>query len=502
MEYASTAQKWAIHEIELESTKVFSNPFCDVNITAAYKKGFKRKKVRGFYDGGSTWKIRFMPEETGIYTFDIISNCDEFDSLKGSFECIEPSQGNHGPVKVKGTSHFSYADDTPFFVMGTTAYAWTYRPEDIRQKTLESFEKYGFNKIRMLVFPKYLDAYSDIDISYEPPVYPFEGKPKSFDFKTLIPEYFINFEDRVMDLMKLGIEADVILFHPYDKWGIDWEYMKQEDDLFYLKYLIARLSAYRNVWWSLGNEFNVNKNHEGKFAVNMNRKNWDLIGAFVKANDPYGHPISVHNHSYGDIYPDREWLTHVSYQHPDAYTLLLELKAKYKKPVINDEYTYEGNIKYEWGNSSADTVVFRHWLTAMAGGYGTHGEVFVVNGNNKDIFWTYGGNIIGESAPRLKFMKEILESCPYQQMERDSINTDGHNYFSLSKGSDYYLILCRYNVPGKNLWFGPHDGSEPDYEATVYDVWNCNIKEKLTVNQGCRHLLPITEWTAIKLIKK
>jgi hypothetical protein len=105
-----------------------------------------------------------------------------------------------------------------------------------------------------------------------------------------------------MDLMKLNIEADVILFHPYDKWGIDWGYMNQEDDLFYVKYLIARLSAYRNVWWSLGNEFYVSNNHEGKFAVKMDRKNWDLIGAFVKANDPHNHLISSHNIPFGIVW--------------------------------------------------------------------------------------------------------------------------------------------------------------------------------------------------------
>ncbi|MCZ4152048.1 hypothetical protein BZG21_47560, partial [Escherichia coli] len=77
--------------------------------------------------------------------------------------------------------------------MGTTAYAWTYRPEEIRKQTLDSFSKNGFNKIRMLVFPKYYRGMvNDVNVDYDPPVFPFVGHPNKFDFQTLIPEYFRN----------------------------------------------------------------------------------------------------------------------------------------------------------------------------------------------------------------------------------------------------------------------------------------------------------------------
>ena len=53
--------------------------------------------------------------------------------------------------------------------------------------------------------------------------------------------------------MELGIQADVILFHPYDIWG----YFEMGDKMNekYIRYMIARVSAYRNVWWSLANEW-------------------------------------------------------------------------------------------------------------------------------------------------------------------------------------------------------------------------------------------------------
>ena len=139
--------------------------------------------------------------------------------------------------------------------MGTTAYAWTYRPEEIRAQSLESFTRYGFNKIRMLVFPKEYGDGKSVDASYDPPCFPYEGSPGAWDYTRFNPAFFQNFEARVNDLLQRDIQADVILFHPYDcKWLLP-QGMTEADDIHYTRCLVARLAAYRNVWWSLANEF-------------------------------------------------------------------------------------------------------------------------------------------------------------------------------------------------------------------------------------------------------
>lgn len=194
-----------------------------------------------------------MPEEEGEYEFKVISNIKEFNDLQGSFTCSKPSQSNHGKVKIFNKYYFCYSDGTPFIVMGTTAYAWTYMPEEIRKKTIEEFKKYGFNKIRMLVFPKYFKGNLpedfkkyDYDITYEPLCWPFEGELGNFNFKKPNPKYFQNFEKCILDLRKEGIEADVILFHPYDNWGIANK-MNIWDMVHYVRYIVNRLAIFRNV---------------------------------------------------------------------------------------------------------------------------------------------------------------------------------------------------------------------------------------------------------------
>jgi hypothetical protein len=151
----------------------------------------------------------------------------------------------------------------------------------------------------MCVFPKHYKWNEN-----EPPRYPFEGTPPNkWDFARFNPEFFRHFELRVLDLQKLGIEADVILFHPYDEghWGFDR--MPDEVDDRYLRYVIARLAAYRNVWWSLANEFD--------FMLEKQPEDWDRFFKIVVEADPYGRLRSIHNGRvlYNHNQP---WVTHAS----------------------------------------------------------------------------------------------------------------------------------------------------------------------------------------------
>src|SRR5262245_60525722 len=96
----------------------------------------------------------------------------------------------------------------------------------------------------MCVFPKRYTYNQN-----EPLLYPFAGAPlRAWDFTRFNPPFFRHLEKRVGQLRDLGIEANLILFHPYDKghWGFDR--MEPAADDRYLRYLIARLAAYRNVW--------------------------------------------------------------------------------------------------------------------------------------------------------------------------------------------------------------------------------------------------------------
>ena len=152
--------------------------------------------------------------------------------------------------------------------LGTTCYVWTHQPDALQEQTLKTLAASPFNKIRFCVFPKRYAWNTN-----EPPMYPFAGTPRNFDTARFNPEFFQHFERRILDLQKLGIEADIILLHPYDEghWGFD-RMTPPEDDR-YLRYVVARLAAFRNVWWSLANEYDFMKQKDGSrfCALRRNR---------------------------------------------------------------------------------------------------------------------------------------------------------------------------------------------------------------------------------------
>src|SRR6266496_3034873 len=244
-----TVERWSKYEVTVKGP-TNGNPFLDVRFAARFAQGNDSIEVPGFYDGDGYYRVRFMPQKQGRWKYTTVSSSSELNGKTGEFRVTKPSAQNHGPVRVAHTFHFAYADGTPYRQLGTTCYVWTHQPDTLQEQTLKTLASSPFNKVRFCVFPKRYNWNSN-----EPPMYPFEGKPRNFDTTRFNPKYFQHLERRVLDLQRLGIEADIILLHPYDQgaWGFD-RMTALEDDR-YLRYVVARLAALRNVWWSLANEY-------------------------------------------------------------------------------------------------------------------------------------------------------------------------------------------------------------------------------------------------------
>lgn len=447
------------------------NPFTDVSLTAEFSKGNVKYIVNGFYDGDGNYKIRFMPTQPGEWKFTTRSNKPALNGKTGSFYCKAASAKNHGPVAVSNTYYFKYADGKPYHPFGTTLYAWTHMGEQLQELTLTTLKNSPFNKVRMCVFPK---TYTYI--KEEPPYYPYEQKGtknntdgkviKVWDLTRFNPDFFHHLEKRIDDLDALGIETDLIIFHPYDqgRWGFDS--LGKRNDLNYINYLTARLSSFKNIWWSMANEYD--------FIKSKSKQDWnDYISAVVK-NDPYKHLCSIHN---GSDYFDH-WnpgLTHVSIQNSSAvedFGRATLLRDVYSKPVIYDEVGYEGNIPQRWGRLSGEEMTHDFWQGIIAGTYVTHGETYKNKGDT--VFWSKGGRLIGSSPSRIGFLKKIVEEAPGPLKLADVWK----DHKTATVNRDYYLVYFGkdiqtewpFSLPGKN---GPAVGGK--YKVEVIDTWNMTI---------------------------
>jgi len=457
-------EQWGIFEIALDGT-ASGNPFLEVQISAEFRHDEKSLTASGFYDGAGVYRIRCMPDRPGVWRYNTRSNQPELDGKTGEFTCV--AAANHGPVSVRDTFHFGYADGTPYYPFGTTCYAWTHQNEALEEQTLETLKQTGFNKMRMCVFPKHYPWNHN-----EPVYYPFERNAAGeSDFTRFNPQAFQHFEKRVGQLRDMGIEADIIIFHPYDRWG--YAKMDEEADYRYLRYLIARLAAYRNVWWSLANEYDF-------MLEDKPMARWDQFFEILLNEDPYNHLRSIHQAIPTQMYDHtKPGVTHVCIQHSNVRQVV-EWRKQYGKPIVDDELEYEGNVPYPWGGISAEEEVHRFWLIVTNGGYAGHGETYL---HPDDIlWWSKGGVLHGESWKRIGFLRQIIEDAPPGGLT-PQINADtgvfpsrlGQWLWTRYAGSfngDYHLIyLAEYQPCLVTLWLPADDA----YKFDVIDTWEMTI---------------------------
>jgi hypothetical protein len=481
-------EKWKVFELTLNGPKE-GNPFREVNLTGMFIKDNDTVTVNGFYDGDRNYRIRFMPQKEGTWNYITASNIKELNKKKGSFICTPPQKGNHGPVVVKDTFYFAYADGTPHYSFGTTCYGWVHQGDSLAEETIRTLSKGYFNKIRMCIFPKSYDWNNN-----EPVYYPFEGSPlKNWNFNRLNPAFFRNIEKRIRQLDSLGIEADLIVFHPYDRWGFSTLDRATED--LYIDYIIARFSSFRNVWWSMANEWD--------FMKNKKLSDWDYYIEQFATKDKYHHLIGIHNGTqfYDHTNP---LITHASIQSEETWRAK-EYRRKYKKPIVFDECRYEGNIPWSWGNLTAWSLTEKFWRGVTNGGYVGHGETYVnekpvklPQSSSAILWWSKGGSLKGESPERIKFLRNIIEAAPLNMKPIPLFTWMPFSAIGIEK--EYYLGYFNDAQPGSAVITLPRDAS---YKVEIIDTWNMTITPiEKSFSGYCLIELPSKPYIAIRITKQ
>jgi len=452
-------EQWGVFETQVSGPST-GNPFGDVSFGARFTLGHRTVEVAGFYDGGGIYKVRFSPDTVGQWGFETTGSAKELAGQASSFECVLPATGNRGPVGTAHQFHFQYADGTPYFPFGTTCYSYGFIGEPLDQETLKNLKEAGFNKVRMCLLPKPLGQMKLAAMPFErvgaaqaagaENLQDGGTSKEQFDLARLNPAYFAHFEERVKDLMAAGIEADVILFHPYDAWG--FKAMGQEADDRYLRYAVARLSAFRNVWWSIANEYDL--------VRSKTMTDWDRFFRIVQENDPHGRLRSIH-HSRVVYDHSKPWCTHASLQEYD-FEKSPDRLAAWNKPIIYDEIQYEGNISRRWGNLSPEEMTHRFWRAIVAGVYATHGETYMSSDGNP--VWSDAGKLHGTSGARITFLRKLLEKSGTTGL----MAAENPYYLNAGNQGTLQLYYFDYHCVGEYEFPLPENAK---FKATMVDPW-------------------------------
>lgn len=501
-----TVEKWGMLEILILGPED-GNPFTEQSLTGIFTGKNERIEVSGFYDGDGLYKVRFMPSFEGPYTYETQGSFEGAD-VSGSFTVTAPGEGNHGPMRVVNKFHFAYEDTTPYYSVGTTCYAWAHQPEEIHQQTLKELDKGCFNKMRFCVFPKhYIHNFRD------PETFPYEGTPmdnsglceenftyemdisgNDWDFTRFNPEHFRRVERCIVELMERGVEADIIVMHPYDRWG--FKSMTAEQDDLYWNYVVARFSAYRNVWWSLANEYDL--------LFSKKIADWERYAKILCEKDPYNHLRGIHNcMAFYDH--SRPWITHASLQRQDLYRHVEytdEYRIRWGKPIVWDEISYEGNIDMGWGNISGQELTRRFWEASLRGGYAGHGETFVDN-ENDILWWSHGGPLHGESPARIKFLHKILCETPGYGLRLgqgsfdETVGVPDSVSFLMAGPGGYEIHYYGFGRPSFRDFIKP----EGQWKAEIIDTWEMTVTDAGVHSGKFRVQLPGKEYMAVRLTR-
>jgi hypothetical protein len=486
--------------IKWENSLENFNPFTDVSITGSfYLNDGERIEVKGFCNNqdGSNYLIRFMPEKTGDYSYKIsFAGPGINKNFSGGFTAISSNLKSIVEVSKNFPTHFQYRNSDHFFFWnGTTAY-WLAGWKDLTiiDQCLERLASYGINRVRVAINGRSQGG----DRWYEPnviesPNFTFKLNPwvaknpesldePDFDVSRMNIEHWKVFDHILSKARSLDIVVSLIFYvdgldHACDPFKL--EKMGNEFERLYYQYAINRFASYSNVMWDIANEYHLFRTPE-----------WaEKMGRLIKESDPYHHLISVHGS--GDFpFRKSDWADVVMFQSWDecggydfiANSLTQQQALGMPKPIVNEEYGYEGHYP-PWGcgataskerpdGRSALNRAMLAWEIYMAGGYQTTGETAEYGtgaGEDSGGGWINGrGNAKMTMLNYYQIIKNTFEKTDFHLLIPSNHLTNYGNYCLADMGKTYLLYIrnphCRIQLPANTqfnvLKIDPLSGKE------------------------------------------
>lgn len=385
---AGSVEAYDFVEVTLNVTSPdVKNPFTDASVEAQFGKAAEsqRLSVDGFCDSvdGSVYRVRFMASSPGDYAYSITYRQGSFKKdYQGTFRATDGRR--RGPLRTD--SHYPWhfiweGTGEHYFFNGTTAF-WLmgWREDRVINYTIERLHNLKINRIRALLA-------GATELLWGEPVMSGENfslflrpwiaeRPESLDnpgmdFTRFNVPYWQKFER----MLRFARDRDVIISVILD---ISTHHAQapegSEDERRYIHYAVARLSAFSNITYDLGDDLDSFRDEKWAHAT----------GTLIEGWDPYKHLASSHpvHRAHQDRASDWFGFTSIQNWSHQQHALMLEEREIQKKtgriiPQTNEEYGYEDHYPH-WApappGESAETLRQMAWEIAMAGAYGTAGE--------------------------------------------------------------------------------------------------------------------------------
>lgn len=419
-------EKWHKKELVFESQKLYNNPIYEVDFFGAefISPSGEKFTVRGFWDGGRTWKIRFMPNQTGKWEYKTICSDEtnkNLNGLKGSFKCVQ-NRSKHdiyrkGSIKhPNGTYHLAYNNEDPFLYIGCTAWnGGLFSTSDEWDKYISNRKKNGYSVIQ-LVTTQWRGASYNAEKEMA-----FTG----IDTIEINPSFFLRMDSRIDRINDYGLVAAPIILWAYGE-NSPGNFLPEQSAIKLAEYILARYDG-NHVIWNLGGD--------GKF-IGANEKKWKNIARKVFNNNYHCNIVTLHTGGfswYGSDYNEESWLNMISYQtgHTNSDNIIrwktqgpvvTNWKKIIPRPIIDTEPVYEtGNNAKEVRNSAYWSI----FSTPVAGiSYGSHtiwpwlrkGDVPINHGKKEPSKITWNDALLHPGSIQIGYLAEFFRKIDWWKL--------------------------------------------------------------------------------------
>lgn len=502
-----TVPRWGLFEAAFASTEPAANPFQDRDLFVTFTSPSGTPvTVRGFWDGGDVWRVRFSPGETGTWSFTTRAVPETDSGLHGRmgrFDVTEPLDDTtfhrHGPVRVAASgTYLEHADRTPFFWMADTGWnAALKATPDEWADYLEERARQGFTAVQWVTTQ--WRAAPTGDRQDEPA---FTG----LDRIQVNTPFFQRLDGRVAALDRAGLLNVPVLLWAIGS-GADPDvnpgHSLPEDQAIRLaQYMVARWQGYSSAWILAG---------DGDYRGSRSDR-WKRIGRAVFDGSPHA-PALMHPGGMHWVVPefrDETWIDVYGYQsgHGDDERALRwitggppaqQWAVPPVRPFINLEPPYEHHLAYQSGEPISAAAVRRavYWsllATPTAGvSYGGHGVWGWDDGTGPPTDHPRSGTplpwreaIVMPGAEQMKYVAGIFSAIDYWRLRPaprllvdQPGRADAGRFISVAAapGGDLLLaytpvepevVLRTDGVPeGAAIWMNPRTGDRTPAAAVV-----------------------------------
>ncbi|MDT0541837.1 MULTISPECIES: DUF5605 domain-containing protein [Streptomyces] len=204
----------------------------------------------------------------------------------------------------------------------------------------------------------------------------------------------------------------------------------------------------------------------------------------VQECDHGHHPLTVHGGVHTDF--GAPWITHASLRHQQVRAVS-RLTRDLCKPVLADDCGAEGDDPDPDAALSAEELVFRVWEGVCRGGYVAHGEA-----HGPRPWRAHGGRLRGSSAPRVAFLRSILDEAPPGLAH----TPETYDASTLEAPGEYWLqYLGPHRYPRR-----PFELPGGPWRVDVIDTWNMTVRTLDSTPTGRFEVeLPAEPYFAIRI---